>query len=63
MSNATMMCLCCAVSACMQASASGAAKKGRKKARGNCKVNIKNSPILLRDGDIVGIKVRNTLLA
>ena len=34
-------------------------KRGRKRGRGggSSKVNIKNSPILLRDGDTVGVKV------
>ena len=35
--------------------------KGKKKGRGGgkTKVNIKNSPIFLKDGDIIGVKVDN----
>ena len=41
-------------------------RKGKKKGRGGgggkTKVNIKNSPILLRDGDTIGVKVQASSL-
>ena len=37
-------------------------KKGRSKGRGSRNVNIKNSPINIKDGDYLGVKVRRGLI-